>query len=393
MTFGTWAGTPSSYTRLVNTEDAVSKLLRWISWLTWLAVGLPVAVGFASNPHSLVTLNSLVWTLAFITFGPALATSSTPNDKPAMRGSRLVALFVATLSPLVMIALKPECFAGALLVVVAWQSTLQLTTAAAIIWVGTQSVLLSVVLMSINPDISGASSSIIFSVFQFFAFSTAYVTRHEIRARQELVRSSAELKATQLLLAQSSRIGERVRISRELHDVLGHDLTALSLHLEIARNSREQIHEEVGRAQVLAKGLLGKVREVVSLMRANDQASIVPLLHSLAADGPQLKVHLTVSGDLDAADAGRTHTLLRCLQEIITNARLHSGARNLWLDIGRSGNSIVAHARDDGHGAISTPKFGNGLTGMRERLEEFGGGVVVTALPKTGFKQIGRAHV
>lgn len=372
------------YTICVDTRDPVSGLLKWIGWLTWLAVGLPEAIAFAQTPALLSSTNSLIWVIAFLSFGPALIVSNKTKDKPNAFPIQILALGIATISPLVMIYLKPECFAGALTVIVAWNAPLQLPTRLATAWVAGQILLLSAVLMLLAPNSLGVAESVIFGGFQIYAFLTAYVAQRETKARYELLRTNAELKTTQLLLAQSVRVGERVRISRELHDVLGHDLTALSLHLEIARNAPETVRQDIDSAQTIAKELLKKLRDVVSLVRGDDRASLASLLQTLAVDGPQLKVHLNMQGNLEAADASRAHTLVRCLQEIITNARRHSGASNLWLDIRRQGNSVVAHARDDGHGADNF-QFGHGLTGMSERLEEFGGSLAVQNRREHGF--------
>lgn len=384
MTSGTYLMVCNGYTHAMKTGDSVSKFLRWIGALTWLAVGLPEVIVFAKDSRLFSHPESLIWIAAFLSFGPVLMASGTAGKGRAVSILRVLALGIATLSPLVMIYLKPECFAGALLVIVAWQAPLLMSARKAMAWVLVQALLLAAVLMVLYPNSLGVAQVIIFSVFQIFAYLTAYVAQRETKARYELLRTNAELKTTQLLLAQSIQIGERVRISRELHDVLGHDLTALSLHLEVARNSPEGMREEVDNARNIAKGLLGKVRDIVSLMRGDDRAGLVKLLRALAVDGPQLKVHLTVTDDLEAADASRAHTLVRCLQEIITNARQHSGAQNLWLDIRRDGNTVVTHAHDDGHGSDAL-RFGHGLTGMRERLEEFGGSLAVRNRMNKGF--------
>lgn len=383
MTFGISGIFGAAYTSSVAAIDSISRLLRWAGWLTWLAVGLPVAFTFAKDPQTLAAKDSLAWIAAFFCFGPALAICGTRKGRAASAG-RILLLGIITISPLVMIYLRPECFAGALLVLVAWQTLWLLPVKQAVAWLVAQCLVLSAVIMIISPGSTGIAESIIFSVFQIYAFLTAYVAQGENRARYELLHANAELRTTQLLLAQSIRMGERVRISRELHDVLGHDLTALALHLEIALTAPDVARQEVDSARQISKGLLGKVRDVVSLMRAEDRGHLTPLLQELAADGPQLKVHLNVAEDLDETDAGRAHALVRCLQEIITNARQHSGADNLWLDISRQGNCLVAQARDDGRGEPSL-RFGHGLTGIRERLDEFGGQLTVQSRAEHGF--------
>jgi signal transduction histidine kinase len=292
---------------------------------------------------------------------------------------------------IVMMALRPDCYAGALVVVTAWQATLLLSTTWSAALIAAQTIGVFIVLQWFSGEQFGWAIAAIYLAYEVFAAATAWVAKNETAARAELLRANAELRATQLLLAQSSRIGERLRISRDLHDVLGHDLTALALHLEVARNSPGHTGDEVGAARDIAKGLLTKVREVVSLMRATDRCDLPELLGGLASDGPNLKVHLSVAEDLDATDAGRAHALLRCLQEVITNARKHSGAANLWVDVKREGASLVTTARDDGCGLArkgrqtGIGKRGHGLKGIEERLSEFGGTLILADEADKGF--------
>ena len=78
--------------------------------------------------------------------------------------------------------------------------------------------------------------------------------------------------------------------------------------------------------------------------------------------------------------------LLRCTQEIITNAVRHAGARNLWIDARRDERPrSSSSARDDGHGADNFVA-GNGLRGMRERLQQHGGDLRIETRPEAGFR-------
>lgn len=80
---------------------------------------------------------------------------------------------------------------------------------------------------------------------------------------------------------------------------------------------------------------------------------------------------------------------MRLTQEILTNAMRHARARNLWLDFRRDGDMVELVARDDGRGAAEL-KPGNGLTGMRERLEVFGGSLDIETRPGYGFVVLAR---
>ena len=80
---------------------------------------------------------------------------------------------------------------------------------------------------------------------------------------------------------------------------------------------------------------------------------------------------------------------MRCVQEILTNATRHAGARHIWIEFGQDADRITLHARDDGVGAADLNP-GHGLTGMRERIEERGGRVEFITVPGRGFEV--RAH-
>ena len=76
---------------------------------------------------------------------------------------------------------------------------------------------------------------------------------------------------------------------------------------------------------------------------------------------------------------------MRCVQEIITNAARHGGARHLWVRIETRADGIDLHARDDGRGAAEVT-WGNGLTGMRERFAEYDGRIEVAPGAGRGFE-------
>ena len=218
------------------------------------------------------------------------------------------------------------------------------------------------------------------------SFFTSLVARQQVDARDEQRRLNAELRATRALLAESSRLGERMRISRELHDLVGHHLTALSLNLEVASHLvGGQALEHVRQAQSVAKLLLSDVREVVSQLREDDNIDLSGALHTLIEGVPGIDIHLDLSPRFTVEDPRRAQVLLRCAQEIITNTVRHAGARNLWLAFERTPvGELAIHARDDGRGSTRL-EHGNGLNGMRERLSQFGGRLDIVTGKDQGF--------
>lgn len=229
--------------------------------------------------------------------------------------------------------------------------------------------------------------SFLYLGFSSFTFATSYVTKGQAQAREEQRRLNAELRATRALLAESSRVAERVRIARELHDLVGHHLTALTLNLEVASHLVGGVaHEKVRQAQSVAKLLLSDVREVVSQLRDDSDIDLGTALHTLVEGVPTPTVHLDLPDLFQIDDARRAHVLLRCAQETLTNTIRHARADNLWwrFAIDEQGHDLVFESRNDGVG-VEGFKAGNGLNGMQERLREVGGNMQVNTAPGRGF--------
>ena len=222
--------------------------------------------------------------------------------------------------------------------------------------------------------------------FTGFAFVTGLVARQQAQARDEQRRLNSELRATRALLAESVRVNERTRISRELHDLLGHHLTALSLNLEVANHlTSGTAQEHVGQAHTLAKLLLSDVREAVSQLREDDAIDLGATLRPLAENVPALRIEMDMPEPFLVDDPERAHVLLRCTQEIVTNAVRHAQAEHLWLRYSLGADAVHLDARDDGRGS-EIAAMGNGLRGMRERLAAYGGTVEIETAPGRGFR-------
>jgi signal transduction histidine kinase len=219
-----------------------------------------------------------------------------------------------------------------------------------------------------------------------FPFIASLLALKQVKARAELRRVNSELLATQSLLTQNTRIAERVRISRDLHDLVGHHLTALSLNLEVASHVSEgKAREHVEQAASIARLLLADVREVVSDMRSDDQVDLRAALNTLAEGVPELNIHLDIPDEWSTTDPRRAQILLRCAQEVITNAVRHAQATNLWICLTSGQDGLVLRARDDGCGSPDLLP-GNGINGMRERLRELGGRLDIATRPGAGFQ-------
>lgn len=239
----------------------------------------------------------------------------------------------------------------------------------------------------------GLVTVVFYGALQVFAVMTGQIARREAAAGQALAAANADLRRThdelrsamtaleqahaeledaQLRLAQTSRADERLRISRDLHDLVGHQLSALAVNLEAAAHLvDDRAREPVEQARRLAKELLADVRRVVGQLREPD-AELRLALQDMAAAIPRPAVHLTVADDLPDLDDETSEAVVRCVQEILTNAVRHAQAENVWVDVTSPAGGLVVAARDDGRGSDRVVP-GYGLTGMRERVHALGG--------------------
>ncbi len=372
-----------------------TNLLRYAGLYTWALVGLPIILNIWFLPPSRgVDGNGVhvpMTALTYFGFGACywLATSSLGSG-----GRREVAwhalLLLAMNAAAIGVGFYTQTGLGAVLLmimagVLPWLAGIRV----AVLWLVAAHVALVPSFMA-RDDFNFWESllqSLFYVGFSAFVMTTAYVARQQAQARDEQRRLNAELRATRALLAESARVNERTRISRELHDLLGHHLTALSLNLEVASHMTEgRAQEHVRQAHTLAKLLLTDVREAVSQLRdASGGIDLAAALQPLADHVPSLDITLDVQSPLAVDDPERAHVMLRCTQEIITNAVRHAGARHLRIRVWRERGALMLDAQDDGQGADGLVP-GNGLRGMRERIQQCGGNLEIQTRRGEGFR-------
>ena len=226
-----------------------------------------------------------------------------------------------------------------------------------------------------------------FAAFQLFAATTARLAVNARRARDEVLRVNNELQAMQHLLEESARVGERLRLSRELHDLMGHKLTALKLQLrELARPTTRtavetDLRDGVANCYALADELLQDVRAVVGAMRCDDGIDLHAALRALVQSLPLSAIELDIEPGIRVPQVEQANALLRCAQEGVTNALKHADAAHICLALRRCGEGFVLLIEDDGIGlgaAPSAQRWGNGLAGMAERVRLLGGTLVLS---------------
>jgi signal transduction histidine kinase len=315
--------------------------------VAWLLVSLPTWLAAHGSPRF------PLWAIAWLLCGAAMIVVSRRARLDAVAGAAL-ALQAAAVAA--MVGLLCNGFEGILLVFVATQLGRITSLRTGIAWLSASTLAVATALAFHWSPRSALIIMAPYLGFQLFAFFTA--------------RMHAQL-------AEHSRSEERLRIARELHDALGHHLTAMSLNLEVAAHQTTgAARDNVRTAQSLARLLLGDIREIAHSMKQGRSTDIVEGLARLAEIVPMPAVHVEVPPGMQVDDPRSSHALLRCAQEFVSNSIRHAGARNIWIALRADAGGVELTARDDGTGAREL-RPGGGLSGMRERLEELGGTLVV----------------
>ena len=374
----------------MSTRLSHIQLLRYAGQFTWAMVGLPLYLLIRSaeqdGVHPAVVMAWLgtgCWALFGISFG--LASRALGQRRITLADHAL--MLVMSASAIGVGYFNTDGLGSLLLMVAACVLPWIMSVRAGLTWLLASHIVM-IPLFVRGSDVTipeAVMLSLLYAGVSGFVYANSFVARQQAQAREDQRRLNSELRATRALLAESVRINERTRISRELHDLLGHHLTALSLNLEVANHLVEgKAQEHVSQAHTLAKLLLSDVREAVSQIRDSDTIDMAATLLPLSDNVPGLDVEMRMPEPFLLGDPERAHVMLRCTQEIITNVVRHAHATRLDMAYRWQGTTLLLEARDNGRGA-EDPNAGNGLRGMRERLAAYGGDVAIETRPGAGF--------
>lgn len=353
--------------------------------ITWLAVMISVATSDTTNllPLSAGVQYALVIasTLLFV----VLMVGCTIYGEGASIRTRLSIATLQIVATLAICALSSNEVAQILMIIVmAWLASFLSWRALLLMFALSNTAMLLILGQRWGMG-NAAIATLALAGFQLFAIMMTNYARRAETASAELQQVNAHLLATRTLLAESARDQERLRISRELHDVAGHKLTAIKLHLTaLTRDPRMRDVAEVDTCAELADELLGDIRAVVRQMRVHDGMNLRAAIEQIAQAMPAPRAHVEVAADAAVGNALQAEALLRAVQEAITNAARHGSAENIWIVLRRADDRIELDVRDDGRGSPDV-HFGSGLSGMRERLEALGGALVPVPARGRGF--------
>jgi two-component system sensor histidine kinase DesK len=201
-----------------------------------------------------------------------------------------------------------------------------------------------------------------------------------------IARANRELRATRKELARLAVSEERLRIARDLHDLLGHSLSVIALKSELARKLVErepsQAAAELDDIQSVSRTALAEVREAVQgyrrLALAEALESARAALAAAGIDCELAETDVPLPADVDAV-------LAWAVREGTTNVIRHSGALHCAIRVDADGDRAAVEIEDDGNASRSIGR-GSGLNGLRERAQRVRGELEAGALPEGGFR-------
>jgi signal transduction histidine kinase len=377
----------------LEAEAAVSEaVLRTVMAAFW------VAGWFFIGPVSNEEWQRLVLWILHIAFG-LLLLSAVRDGAPVIRVRRTI--WALTLIIVTGFFLQPESF-NTLSPIVAMLAAMRLSRFRWVLWT------LALGALNLGSEISQNGTTLgtydgLVQATVIFTFATfAYSLNRAQTARLETQAVLADLReAHQRLQAYAEQAEnmtvaeERTRISRDLHDTLGHRLTVSIVQLEgagrLVPDQQERAVEMIETVrQQLTEGLQD-VRRTVSMLRpdAGAEPTLGDAITQLASDfeqATQLPVNVTVADGLPALPDRQRLALHLATQEALTNVQRHAeaNAASVRLALANEGASVAVRVEDDGRGMTAEAiNSGFGLRGMRERISELGGTVDIdSALTK-----------
>ena len=228
-------------------------------------------------------------------------------------------------------------------------------------------------------------------------YRRAYLTALEDRAaRLERERDQQALIAT---------AAERARIARELHDVIAHNVSVMVVQADgagyVLRTDPDRVAEALAAISHTGRKALSEMRRLLGVLRSGDErAGLAPLpgldqLRELVEQARHagMSVSLSLDGPPRPLPAGAELAAYRVVQESLTNTRKHGGlGAAAAVSLRYEPEALLLQVTDDGLGAAAAAadEPGHGLTGMRERIEMYGGTIEAGPLPGGGYQVIAR---
>jgi signal transduction histidine kinase len=236
--------------------------------------------------------------------------------------------------------------------------------------------------------------AIIFTIGWIVGFAVGEKFREVDEAKERAARAEREREER----ARRAVADERARIARELHDVVGHSVSVMTVQASAVRMRLEddqgQVREALEVVERTGREALAEMRRMVGVLRHPEEAPALapqPSLEQLErlvehTREAGLPVELRIEGDPVPLPAGIDLTAYRLVQEGLTNAIKHAGAKRAEVLVRYADGKVELTVSDDGTGKGDGDGGGHGLVGMRERVSVYGGDLEAGPQPEGGFR-------
>jgi signal transduction histidine kinase len=223
------------------------------------------------------------------------------------------------------------------------------------------------------------------------------VTRNRRAYLHEVEQRALEAEHTKEAEASRRETEERLRIARELHDVLGHNISMINVQAGAAlhgiRKRPEDAEAALKAIKETSRETLRELRTTLGVLRQVDEDAPTTPAASLArldalVKETGLSVRTEVTGSLDEVPTEVDLAAVRIIKEALTNVSRHSGTDQATVTVNHSEGKVEVEVEDHGPGATYTDGSGYGLRGMRERATALGGTLDAGPLPEGGFRVV-----
>jgi two-component system, NarL family, sensor histidine kinase DesK len=214
---------------------------------------------------------------------------------------------------------------------------------------------------------------------------TCFIVSFIINAEMVHDEQEAKLQLSQDEVRRLAATAERERIGRDLHDLLGHTLSLITLKLELSRKlfdrDSEAARRELEEAERVARHALAEVRAAVTGIRSTDLAAELASARLLLGSSA-VRLDYGVLPDSLPLDVERALALV--IREAVTNIHRHAAATEAYVRFVRTTEKIEMQISDNGKGGLSA--HGNGVSGMCERVRAIGGSLQIDSPPRQGTR-------
>lgn len=253
-----------------------------------------------------------------------------------------------------------------------------------------------------TPDGYDVDSAASMSSFLVGVSAIGLLVRNRQRVFADSEQRAVIAEADRQAAAARAVAQERSRIAREMHDVVAHGMSVISVQAaaaqEIVHTDPDKAAEVMGRIENVGRQSLNEMRRMLGVLRNGDESapSLAPqpsladvdaaVAHSTDAG---VATNLVVNGQRRELAPGIELTAFRIVQEALTNVLKHAGQQaSAMVTITYASGAVTIEVTDDGRGAVSSltdAGGGNGLIGMRERVEIYGGELSAGPRPGGGY--------